>query len=114
MVAIAKAKRTKALEIPLEVKKAVADRDSIDGWVCCVFCGKPTPPTNQLAFSNAHYISRGQGGLGVEENILSLCWECHLKYDQSTDRPKMKAFFKDYLKTKYPDWDEEKLVYKKE
>lgn len=111
---MAKAKRTEALEIPIEVKKAVAERDSIDGWVCCVFCGKPAPPTKQLAFSNAHFIARSQNGRGIEENIISLCWECHMMYDQSEHREIMRSFFKDYLKTKYPDWDEEELIYKKE
>ena len=107
-------KRTKSLEIPLEVKKKVAERDSIDGHPCCIWCGKPAPTYNPLAFSNAHYISRGQGGLGIEENTLTLDWECHLRYDQSEHRETMKEFFKDYLKTKYTDWDEEKLIYKKE
>lgn len=109
-----KSQRTKALEIPLEVKKKVAERDSIDGWACCIWCGKPAPTTNPFAFSNAHYIPRSQGGLGIEENILTLDWECHLNFDQTENRPKMKEFFKDYLKTKYPDWDEENLIYKKE
>ena len=105
-------RRTKALAIPIEVKRKVAERDSIDGHPCCIWCGKPAPTTNPLAFSVAHYISRGQGGKGIEENILTLDWECHMKYDKH--QPKMREFFKDYLKTKYPDWNEEKLIYKKE
>lgn len=109
-----KAERTKALEIPIEVKKKVAERDSIDGHPCCIWCGKPAPTTNPLAFSNAHFVSRARGGLGIEENILTLDWECHLKYDQTGSQPEMRAFFKEYLKTKYSDWEEEKLVYKKE
>ena len=76
---MAKSERTKALEIPKEVKEAVAERD----MYCCIWCGKPAPTTNPLAFSNAHYIPRSQGGLGIEENILTLDWECHLRYDQS-------------------------------
>ena len=109
-----KAKRTKSLEIPIAVKRKVAERDSIDGHPCCIYCGKPAPTANPLAFSNAHYIPRGQGGKGIEENILTLDWACHLKYDQSTERPRMKRFFKDYLKTKYSYWNEEDLIYKKE
>lgn len=105
--------RTKALNIPPQVKKAVADRDSIDGHPCCIWCGKPAPTSNPLAFSNAHYISRGQGGLGMEENILTLDWECHLRYDQSEHHETMKEVFKDYLMRKHPEWDEEKLIYKK-
>ena len=111
---MARSKRTKSLEIPIEVKKAVAERDSIDGWTCCVYCGKPAPPENPLAFSNAHYIPRSQGGLGILENTLSLDWQCHLMFDQSDKREEMKEFFKDYLKSKHPDWDESKLIYKKE
>lgn len=111
---MSKSKRTIACDIPPRVKMAVAERDSIDGHPNCIYCGKPAPTSNPLAFSNAHFISRGQSGLGIEENILTLCWECHLRYDQSTGREEMREFFRDYLKTKYPDWDEEKLIYKKD
>lgn len=95
-------KRTKALQIPPEVKAKVLKRDK---W--CVWCGSP------YGQPNAHYISRAQSGLGIEENILTLCPECHRRYDQSTERPKMREFFKDYLKSKYPEWDEAKLIYRK-
>jgi hypothetical protein len=109
-----KSQRTKALNIPVEVKRKVAERDSIDGHPCCIWCGKPAPTSNPLAFSNAHYIPRSQGGLGIEENILTLDWECHLMFDQTEKHRQMKAFLKEYLKSKYPDWKEEDLVYKKE
>ena len=106
--------RTKALGITIRVKEEVADRDSFDGYPCCVLCGLPAPVNNRLAFSNAHYISRAQGGRGVEENILTLCFECHRRYDQTTDRAMLKPFFGRYLKSHYPEWDESKLVYKKQ
>lgn len=106
-------KRTKALEIPIAVKKAVAERDSIDGHPCCIWCGKPAPTSYPLAFSNAHYIPRSQGGLGIEENVITLDWECHLSYDQSEHRETMRWFFKNYLQSKYPEWDESKCTYKK-
>lgn len=106
-------KRKKMLDIPVKVKKTVAERDSVDGHPCCIWCGKPAPTSNPLAFSNAHYISRAQGGMGVEENILTLDWKCHLRYDQSEHREVMGRFFRDYLKIKYPGWDENKLIYKK-
>lgn len=106
-------KRTKALEIPMKVKNAVAERDSFSGWTCCIFCGTPAPTENPLAFSNAHYISRGQGGLGIEKNILTLCTSCHSRYDNSADREDMRKYFEKYLSKKYPDWTEEELIYKK-
>ena len=105
--------RTKAVGITLEVKEAVAERDSFEGWTCCILCGTPAPTNNRLAFSNAHYIPRSQGGLGREDNILTLCPDCHRRYDQTTDRTKLKPFFARYLKEPYPKWDEKNLLYKK-
>lgn len=106
--------RTKALGITIAVKEAVADRDSFDGWPCCLLCGTPAPANNRLAFSNAHYIRRSQGGLGREDNILTLCPDCHInKYDQGTERETLKSFFKRYLMEHYPNWNEENLTYKK-
>lgn len=105
--------RTKALGITIRVKEEVAERDSFDGHPCCILCGLPAPVNNRLAFSCAHYISRSQGGLGIEWNILTLCPGCHYRYDQTTDRAMLKPFFGRYLKSHYPDWDEENLYYKK-
>ena len=103
-------KRTKELSIPKSVKEAVARRDSFDGWPCCLLCGTPAPIDNPLAFSNAHYVRRSQGGLGVEENILTLCWTCHQRFDNyGENREELRS----YLIRNYKDWDEEKLKYRK-
>lgn len=105
--------RTKALGITVAVKETVAERDSFDGFPCCLLCGTPAPVNNLLAFSCAHYISRSQGGLGVEENIVTLCPRCHMRYDQSTDREQIRAFLRRHLQAHYPHWDENKLTYMK-
>lgn len=105
--------RTKALGIPKKVKEAVAERDSFDGHPNCLLCGTPAPVNNPLAFSCAHYISRSQGGLGIEENIVTLCPRCHMRYDQSTEREQIRAFLKRHLQEHYPHWDESNLTYKK-
>ena len=105
--------RTRATGITIRVKEEVAERDSFDGWPCCVLCGRPAPTNNRLAFSCAHYINRAQGGLGAEENILTLCPACHFRFDQTTDREMLKPFFARYLKGHYPEWDEANLVYVK-
>ena len=105
-------KRTKELSIPIKVKETVAKRDSFDGWPCCLLCGTPAPSEYPLAFSNAHYIRRSQGGLGIEENILTLCPDCHRWFDESGEKRLMEKFAK-YLQGCYPKWDEEELRYKK-
>ena len=104
---------TKAKNIPAAVKQAVAQRDSVEDYPCCINCGRPAPPERPTAFSCAHFVSRAQGGLGIEENIVTLCPECHRRYDQTTAREKMRNFLREHLKSKYPDWDEEKLYYRK-
>ena len=104
-------KDTKARDFSRKAKEQISERDSINGWPCCVFCGLAAPAP--LAWSNAHFISRGQGGLGVPENGLTLCPECHRRYDQTTARQEMRAFFREYLQEQYPDWSEEELYYRK-
>ena len=98
-------KRTKALAISRKVKTAVFERDN----GCCIWCGRPGLP-------EAHYIPRSRGGLGVEENILTLCRLHHNEYDRSTREQWecMGDYFRKYLKEKYPAWDESKLIYRKE
>lgn len=105
--------RTKALAIPPAVKRAVAARDSVDNWPVCIYCGRPAPTDSPLAFSNAHYIARSQAGLGIEENILTLCPTCHAAYDQTDRREELRKYFRAYLKSIYNDWREDALVYKK-
>lgn len=105
-------KDTKARDFDRKAKLAISQRDSIDGWPCCVFCGAAAPA--ELAWSNAHFISRAQGGLGVPENGLTLCPVCHHRYDQTTARAEMRVFFRGYLEDCYEGWSEEKLTYRKE
>ncbi|WP_312611434.1 hypothetical protein [Oscillibacter sp.] len=95
-------RRTKALDIPLRVKKIVYARDG----GLCILCGAPGAP-------NAHYISRGQSGLGIEQNVVTLCQTCHTAYDQSSQRETLKPIIADYLRSKYPGWDDMRLTYKK-
>lgn len=95
-------KRTKALQIPQRVKYTVYDRDGGR----CIMCGAPGDPV-------AHYISRAQGGLGIEQNIVTLCCRCHREYDQGPHRRVIKSQLADYLRSRYPGWDETKLTYRK-
>lgn len=96
-------RRTKALSVPPDVKEKVWERD----WHRCILCGSVD------AAPNAHYISRAQGGLGIPENIVTLCWKCHQDYDNSPNRAAYREQIRGYLMRKYPDWQEERLVYRK-
>jgi 5-methylcytosine-specific restriction endonuclease McrA len=95
-------KRTKALSIPPKVKAKVYERDGGR----CVICGKLGDPV-------CHYIARSQGGLGIEENIVTLCPNCHRDYDNSDKRKFYREIIKAYLDEIYPDFSDDQRIYKK-
>lgn len=104
-------KRSKSCEISQKVKQHVFERDN----GCCVVCGN-----SYNVMPNAHYIPRSKGGLGIEENVVTLCTgltknNCHHKFDNGTktEKENIKQKIKKYLMSIYPEWDEEKLIYKK-
>lgn len=98
-----KSKRTKACEITPEVRRAVEKRDG----GCCIFCGNPH------ARGEAHFIARSHGGLGIEQNILTVCRPCHHEMDNGKNRAYYTATAECYLRDIYPDWNIEDLIYKK-
>ena len=97
-----KSKVSNACDIPLKVKTKVWERDNM----CCIVCGNPN------ATPSCHYISRKSLGLGIEQNIVTLCAKCHHNYDHTTKREEYREYIRNYLKSKYPDWDEKKLKYR--
>lgn len=97
-----KSKRTKACEITPEVRKFVEDRDG----GCCIFCGR-------RGIGEAHFINRSQGGLGIPENIVTVCRPCHHQMDNGLFTQVFRQKAEDYLKSQYPYWDRDKLVYHK-
>lgn len=106
-----KSRRSKATDISPKVKQAVWERDHGR----CVVCG-----CTRNVMPNAHFLSRSQGGLGIEENIVTLCTgltnnNCHYRYDNGdrTEREELKAKIEDYLRSKYPSWNIEKITYRR-
>ena len=95
--------RSKACDIPQRVKSEVWERDKHR----CVVCGSP------YAMPNAHFRSRANSGMGVAKNIVTLCFKCHYNYDQTPKRQQYKTFIENYLKSKYIDWSEDDIIYKK-
>ena len=99
-------KRSKACEIPQEVKKIVWLRDEEK----CVCCKKWVP----MYYANAHFIKRSQGGLGIPENIVTLCPKCHWEEDLGLNTKIYEEAIENHLKGIYgANWDKSKLVYKK-
>lgn len=94
--------RTKACDISQKVKNAVWERDGGR----CVICG------SRQAMPNSHYIKRSQGGLGIEQNITTMCLKCHTAFD-GAERKYLLPKVRTYLKSIYPEWDETKLIYRK-
>lgn len=100
---MAKHKRTRATDITKQVKMEVALRDNGR----CIICGGYGIP-------NAHFIKRSQGGLGIPENIVSLCPRCHFEQDFGKNTKDYTDKIENYLRTYYGDtWNKEKLVYRK-
>lgn len=100
-----KTKRAKATDIPPKVKKAVWERDGHK----CIICD------NASAMPNAHFIPRSKGGLGIEENIVTLCGTCHYLYDfgNKPQRQGLRNQIREYLISVYSNFKEENLIYKK-
>ena len=46
------------------------ERDSIDGYPCCVICGAPATEVH-------HILPRGRGGTSELNNLACLCRYCH-------------------------------------
>ena len=106
-----KSKRARALDISDDVRRAVWERDNGECVVCHNRCN---------VMPNAHYIPRSKGGLGIEQNIVTLCTrltknDCHFKFDNGSaeERTEIGNKIKKYLQSKYEDWKEEDLYYKK-
>ena len=95
-------KRSKACAIPPKVKQAVYERDKGQ----CIVCGAPGIP-------NAHYIRRSQGGLGIEQNVVTLCLTCHYRFDNGDKRKELGAVILAYLKSRYPSWRKADVIYRK-
>ncbi|NLE23745.1 MAG: HNH endonuclease [Clostridiaceae bacterium] len=61
--------RTKATSIPKKVREEVYARDK-----GCIICSS----TSNLTI--AHFISRSKSGMGIKENLVTLCILCTTKW----------------------------------
>lgn len=98
-------KMAKSCDISQETKEVVWERDNHK----CIFCGKHVP----VGCANSHYIPRSQGGLGIEQNIVTACPECHHEQDNGLNTEYYELKTKRYLQAHYGDLLEINLIYKK-
>lgn len=103
-------KRTIALDISPIVRAQVYTRDSWDGAPCCICCGSP----HNLTI--AHVIARSQSGLGIVENLATLCIADHELYDHGTpeQRKHMKQLIEGHMVYCYGnEWYDLKKTYER-
>lgn len=99
-------KRAQACDIPYEVKEKVWERDEHK----CIFCEKEVP----VHCANSHYIPRSQGGLGIEQNIVTACPECHHEQDNGKNTRLFDELAEIHLKNCYGScWNVKNLIYRK-
>jgi 5-methylcytosine-specific restriction endonuclease McrA len=101
-----KSARTKACEIPPNVKLEVYERDKGICVICGIREGRP----------DMHYIPRSLGGLGIKENIVCGCPECHRDYDNGSQynrnfRNEGRKKIKDYLEQFYPGYPDRDRIF---
>ena len=99
-----KSKRAKALQISVQTKQTVYERDAGR----CVTCG------NGNGIPNSHYIPRSSGGLGIEQNIVCQCIDCHNKvhFVNQEVADEMLYIMKLHLQSKYDNWNEDDLKWR--
>ena len=111
-----KSKQSRAREFsPMERQKIeLRDRGK------CIFCemGYRAKEGTWLGLeikSIMHYIPRSKNGLGIEQNGAVGCQYHHEMMDNGNkgNREEMLEIFREYLKSKYPDWNEKDLIYDK-
>lgn len=100
---MSKSKRTKACSISPKIRQEVEERDGHR----CIFC------KSYQCRGEAHYIGRGQGGLGIPQNLITVCRSCHREMDNGLNTKRYREIAKEYLMSCYPDWNEKDLVYDK-
>lgn len=95
-------KRSKACDIPKEVRIEVYQRDK-----CCIICG------STYMLTVAHLVSRAQSGLGIKENVVTLCNLCHHEMDNGKNTIEVTKKVREYLERLYPEFTDEMRKYNK-
>lgn len=111
-----KSKQSKMREFSPTERQKIVTRDRGK----CIFCERGYKTSNGTWFgkeikSIMHYIPRSKNGMGIEQNGAVGCQYHHEMLDNGNQgrRKEMLEIFQKYLKSKYPGWNEENLIYSK-
>lgn len=111
------ARYTKLLQFDKETQRLIYERDRM-----CLFCkvGYHVEEFNPnkldfIVHDVAHFIPKSKLGLGIEENGVWCCRYHHHLLDNGNKglRKEMLLIIENYLKSIYPNWNKDKLVYRK-
>lgn len=111
-------KYTKYLQFDKDTIRRIRMRDNYS----CIFCQAGYMSENfdpnkmdYIIHDIMHFIPKSHMGLGVEQNGAEGCRYHHMLLDNGNQgvRDEMLVIFEEYLKSKYENWDKDKLVYKK-
>ena len=105
-VNLIRSNRSKACDIKPVVRAVVKERDGHH----CINCGI----SSHLQLAHV-FVNRSHGGLGVAQNLVTLCIGCHMSLDNGRyDKSKpVRELCESYLKRMYPSFDFDTLKYKK-
>lgn len=93
--------RSKACGISPKVRQEVLERDDHR----CIICGWHD------CLQIAHLIPRSLGGLGIKENLVTMCVVCHNK--SHNEAPYLEEQMRAYLEFHYPDFTDKERRYSK-
>lgn len=96
-------KRSKACDISPKVRQKVLERDGHR----CIICG------DNYGLQIAHYVSRARLGLGIPQNLATMCVSCHASMDNGKSHKELQKCVREHLKAHYEDWNEKDLIYNK-
>ena len=97
-----KSKRSQATDIDLKTRKLVKERDQM-----CIFCGS----TYRIELADT-ILSRSNGGLGCEKNLVCACQRCHRIMDSESHKgKKLREIAIKYLERIYGHIDESEVKY---
>jgi len=99
--------RKEATSISPQVRETVLKRDNHR----CIVCG-----SNFNLQLHHCFVNRSHGGLGVKENLVTLCCQCHFYADngKAIHKSAIDNVIDGYMKSKYPKLDKSILSYRKE